>query len=90
MDQYIQLSCPHCEGLDLVKNGKSYSGHQRYRCKGCCRAFQLAYEYNAWKPDTQSQIESQILNGSGIRDIGRNLKIAKDTVVNRLKKKANN
>jgi len=87
MEQYIQISCPHCGGLDLVKNGKSYSGHQRYRCKGCCRAFQLTYEYKAYEPGIDEQIESQVLNGSGIRDIGRNLNISKDTVVNRLKKK---
>lgn len=87
MEHFTQIECAYCGCLDLVKNGKSVSGFQRYRCNGCSRAFQLDYKYNACKPGIESQIESQILNGSGIRDIGRNLKISKDTVVNRLKKK---
>ena len=87
MNQYIQIECPHCDSKDLVKNGQSENGTQRYRCHVCRRSFQWEYTYRAWLPDVQHQIESQTLNGSGVRDIGRNLGISKDTVVAALKKK---
>ncbi|NJK82934.1 MAG: IS1 family transposase, partial [Saprospiraceae bacterium] len=32
--------CPSCSGADLVKNGHSENGMQRYRCKGCGKSFQ--------------------------------------------------
>ena len=46
----------------------------------------LAYKYNAWKPGIKDAIIQQTLNSSGVRDIGRNLKINKNTVVAVLKK----
>ena len=42
--------------------------------------------YNAWKPGIKDAIIQQTLNSSGARDIGRNLKINKNTVVAVLKK----
>jgi transposase-like protein len=36
MKQYIQITCPYCQHDDLVKNGHSENGTQRYRCKACC------------------------------------------------------
>ncbi len=47
----------------------------------------MDYLYNAWKPGVKDQIEVEILNCSGIRDISRNLKINKNTVISELKKK---
>ena len=88
MEQSIRIECPYCDSQDLVKNGHSENGTQRYRCNACRRSFQWEYTYRAWLPDVQQQIESQTLNGSGVRDIGRNLGISKDTVVAALKKKS--
>ena len=87
MKQYVQIECPHCHHDDLVKNGHSENGTQRYRCKQCRRSFQWEYTYHAWLPETKAQIEEQTLNGSGVRDISRTLGIAKSTVLSELKKK---
>ncbi|MCI5133435.1 MAG: hypothetical protein D3904_18455 [Candidatus Electrothrix sp. EH2] len=35
----------------------------------------------------KEQIETQTLNSTGVRDIGRNLGISKNTVISELKKK---
>jgi insertion element IS1 protein InsB len=88
MEQFIQIKCRHCQSEDLVKNGRSENGTQRYRCNTCKGSFQLDYTYNAWKEGVKEQIDSQTLNSSGVRDIARNLKIAKRTVTQHLKKKA--
>jgi transposase-like protein len=50
----------------------------------------LPYKYNAWKPGIKDTIIQQTLNSSGVRGIGRNLQINKNTVVSVLKKNAKN
>ena len=87
MKQYIEIKCRYCDCYDLVKNGHSKKGIQRYRCKSCKKTFQNDYSYNAWKPGVKEQIEQQTLNSSGVRDISRNLKISKGTVISELKKR---
>jgi transposase-like protein len=72
----------------LQKNGKSVSGAQRWRCKDCKKYFQREYRYNAHRPGVKDRIKVLTLNGSGVRDIGRVLKIDKDTVVSVLSKNA--
>ncbi|GAK54205.1 insertion element protein [Candidatus Moduliflexus flocculans] len=87
MKQYIQIDCPFCQSDDLVKNGQSENGTQRYRCKSCRKSVQWEYLYRAWLPEVKQQIVEQTLNSSGVRDISRNLGIAKNTVIAELKKK---
>jgi len=86
MKQYIEIKCRYCGTDDLVKNGRSENGTQRYRCNECGGNFQNEYSYNAWKPGVKEQIEIQTLNSGGVRDIGRNLNISKNTVISELKK----
>jgi transposase-like protein len=88
MKQYIPIDCPYCQHDDLVKNGQSENGTQRYRCHACKRSLQWEYTSSAWLPGTKEQIEAQPLNGSGVRDISRTLGIAKNTVMSALKKNA--
>ena len=90
MQHYKQINCPQCTAKDLVKNGHSENGTQRYLCKSCGKSFQADYTYNAWQPGIKAQIDKQTLNSSGVRDISRNLKIAKGTVIKHLKKKTFN
>jgi transposase-like protein len=80
------ITCSHCNGSDLVRNGHSENGTQRWRCHQCKKSFQLAYRYNAYKPGTKEQIITLTLNSSGVRDISRSLKINKNTVIAELKK----
>jgi len=85
-----ELHCPTCRGIDLVKNGKSPNGTQRWRCNTCKKSFQFDYRYNAHKQGVKEKIIEMTLNSSGVRDIGRVLKISKDTVCSVLKKNAKN
>ncbi|KAA6327792.1 hypothetical protein EZS27_023245 [termite gut metagenome] len=47
----------------------------------------ISYRYNARKQGIKDKIIEMMLNSSGVRDIGRVLKISKDTVVAVLKKR---
>ncbi|WP_153301443.1 IS1-like element transposase [Endozoicomonas arenosclerae] len=82
----IQVACIHCQKTDnVVKNGKAYTGHQRYLCRNCNKCFQLEYRYNANQPGTHERIIDMAMNGSGVRDTARVLRISPNTVVAHLK-----
>ena len=86
----IAVSCPDCRGLKVVKAGTQPNGAQRYRCQNpaCPRTiFQLAYVAHGRRPETQRQIVEMALNGSGIRDTARVLRISPVTVLKVLKKR---
>lgn len=42
------LHCPYCQGVNIVKNGKTRQGKQRFMCRGALckgRTFLLNYAY---------------------------------------------
>ena len=83
------MKCPYCGQEKVVKYGKSRSGKQKFKCRNdeCSRKiFQLEYEKNACYPGVKEQVAEMAMNGAGVRDTGRVLKIAKDTVSGVLKK----
>lgn len=83
------LHCPYCQGIDLVKNGKTPQGQQRYQCreKPCdSRTFILYYADPGQSKKVKEQIVEMALNGSGIRDTARVLRVSTSTVIKELKK----
>ena len=86
----IEVSCPGCKGLRVVKHGYSGEGKQRYRClsEECkTNTFILDYSNNGSRSEVKDQIIDMTLNGSGIRDISRVLGISMNTVISEIKKK---
>ncbi|MDI1276705.1 IS1-like element transposase [Methylobacter sp.] len=72
-----------------MKSGRSAAGTQRYRCHNpeCkTKTFMLDYRYKACEPGIREQVVDMSINGSGIRDTARVLKINKNTVISTLKK----
>ena len=86
MQHTTTLTCPHCSGTDLVKNGHSRNGTQRWRCNKCNKSFQMEFRYNAHKAGIKEKNLEYTLNSRGIRDISRILQINKNTVIAVLKK----
>jgi len=87
----IQVSCPDCHSTQVIKAGKQPNGTQRYRCQNptCERTiFQLTHVAHGRLPETQRQIVEMALNGSGIRDTARVLRVSPVTVLSVLKKRA--
>ncbi|KAM3105486.1 IS1-like element transposase [Phormidesmis sp. 146-33] len=84
------ICCPSCNSTNIVKNGKSEEGKQRYRCRNhqCSRrSFIREYTYRGYLPEVKQQISDMAVNGSGIRDTARVLKISPTTVIEELKKR---
>ena len=83
------VGCPTCGSHDVVKHGQSREGKQRYKCRNaqCSRCtFIQDYAYRGYLPEVKQQITDMAVNGSGIRDTARVLKISRTTVIETLKK----
>ncbi len=86
----ISVLCPHCHSDHVIKGGTTKAGTQRYKCQNadCAHhSFQLDLIYKGRSPEIKEHIVDMALNGSGIRDTARVLKISPTTVINELKKK---
>ena len=85
----VPVQCPHCLSTEVIKAGKQANGTQRYRCQnGQCerRIFLLHYQHRARVPEVRRQVVDMAINGSGIRDTARVLRISPTTVIAVLKK----
>ncbi len=83
------MKCPHCQSTQVLKAGKQANGAQRYRChNGQCerRIFLLQYQDRGRAPAIRRQVVDKAINGSGIRDTARVLRISPTTVIAVLKK----
>ena len=73
-----------------MKSGWNSPGTQRYRCQNidcATKTFMLKYRYRAYEQGIKEQVVKMAINGSGIHDTARVLKINKNTVISTLKKK---
>ncbi len=90
MTVWIPVQCIHCQSSNVVKNGKTPKGKQRYRCqKEDCpyTTFLLDYSYPGRLKEVKQQIVEMTLSGSGVRDVARILNVSTATVINELKKR---
>ncbi len=81
--------CPTCGSSDVVKHGQSTECKQRYKCRNsqCSRCtFIRHYAYRGYLPEVKQQISDLAVNGSGIRNTARVLKVSRTTVIETLKK----
>jgi transposase-like protein len=78
------LPCPHCHRTDIVRQGQTRQGKQRYRCREqrCAgRTFLLEYRYPGQSPAGKQQIVDMAMNASGTRDTARVLHVSTNTVM---------
>ena len=77
----IKVYCPHCTTPNVKKNGVKANGQQNFYCKDCHRQFQFNYKYLGADPHIKGKICQMAINGSGIRDTARVLKMSTMTVL---------
>lgn len=78
------LSCPNCQGTDIVGHGKTRQGQPRsccreQRCAG--RPCRLEYAYTGPSPEVQPQIVDKAMTTSGLRATARVWHISPHTVI---------
>jgi transposase-like protein len=85
----IPVQCPHCQSTEVIKAGKQANGAQRYQCQNeqCGRRiFLLQYQDRGRALEVRRQVVDMAINGSGIRDTARVLRISPTTMIAVLKK----
>jgi transposase-like protein len=86
----LPLHCPQCANDQVVKRGKTSNETQRSLCQTeACpqQTFLLEYSHRGRLPQVKQQSVDMALNGSGIRDTARVLRLSKETVLSELKKR---
>ena len=84
------IRCPYCQSEAVVKYGRASNGKERFRCQQgeqCGRTFIRGYAYPGRTPEVKRQIIEMTLNGSGVRDLARVLRVSPSTVIGELKKR---
>ena len=76
--------CKGCNSNNIVKNGKTRNGKQRFLCKDCSTSFILDYSYNACNKHVNEQIILFTKEGLGIRSTARVLRISVTTLLKRI------
>lgn len=76
------VCCPHCGLVDVKKNGKTKSGHQRFQCKGCGKSFTYATRtifHGAKLPlDTYLRYVHCMMHGMTVRATAYECRISKN------------
>jgi insertion element IS1 protein InsB len=78
------ISCFKCVDGELVRNGNSASGKQRFFCKNCKRTQIINYTYKACLITTNNSIVLLTKEGLGIRSTARILQISTTTLLKRI------
>ena len=86
----VPVTCPYYQSDQVIKSGHTETGKQRYRGQQTTcphRSFVLEPAYNGRLPHVKEQSIDMALNGRGLRDTARVLKISPTTVIHEWKKK---
>jgi len=80
------LCCQNGESEDLVHNGHTSNGKQRYRCKLCKRQSRENPAPNGYTEERREEIIKAYQERSSMRGITRTFGVARNTVKDWLKK----
>ena len=78
------IRCPHCQSEAVVKYGTASNGKARFRCRQgeeCGRTFLGSSAYPGCTPKVKRPMIELTLNGSGVHDIARVLRVSPMTVI---------
>ena len=79
------MNCPRCQAVNIVKNGTSRHGHQRWQCLACKKTFGEK-DRRLVAPETKAAALAQYLEGVGQRATERLLGVSHNSITNWVKK----
>ena len=79
------MNCPRCQAVNIVKNGISRHGHQRWQCLACKKTFGEK-DRRLVAPETKAAALAQYLEGVGQRATERLLGVSHNSITNWVKK----
>ncbi len=85
----VTYECTGCGSLDIVKNGRTKKGKQKFRCNACGAYGTLNPEVK-YPPERKEEILRAYHERSSLRGLERTFGVARQTVAQWVKKKAAN
>jgi transposase-like protein len=82
----IKLQCPRCQSEDLVRNGRTAKGKQKYLCRSCGRQSRDNPQSNAYSEARKEEILRAYREKSSLRGISRIFGVSRNTVSSWVKK----
>ena len=79
------MNCPHCHTANIVKNGNSRHGHQRWQCRACQKTFGEK-DRRLVAPEKKAAALAQYLEGVGQRATERLLGVRHNSLTHWVKK----
>ena len=64
-------SCPQCDAVYTVKNGRAHTGKQRYLCRVCGHQFTLNPTWHRVSPEKEAEVERLLTERISHRGICR-------------------
>ena len=83
----IAIPCQRCEGTDLVRNGHTKAGHQKYFCK-TCRFYGTLSDHAEKEAEKHATVEKLHLERVSQRAIARSTGVSRPTIAALLEKRA--
>lgn len=83
----ITKKCRHCGSDQLVRNGMTNNGKQRYLCNDCRRTSRENPQTRGYTPEQRELILNAYQERSSLRGLSRTFGVARNTVSSWLKKK---
>lgn len=83
----VKLKCFHCDSENLVRNGKTENGKQRYFCHDCRKMSREQPQPNGYTPAQREQILAAYQERASLRGLTRIFGVSRNTVTGWLKKK---
>jgi transposase-like protein len=80
------VTCPDCQGTEIIRHGGTETGHQRYRCKRCRGTFSDAPERGPTQA-FKEQVLAAYQERAPMRGIARTFPISGNTLSAWLKEK---
>lgn len=82
----IKLTCRHCDGTNIVRNGLTNNDKQRYLCKNCGRTSRDDPQPNGYTEAERETLLRASHERSSLRGLSRTFGVSRNTVTSWLKK----
>lgn len=83
----VTLRCQHCASQNLVRNGLTADGRQRYLCRDCGQRSRADPRSNAYSAEEREQILRAYDERSSLRGLSRTFGVSRQTVTGWIKKR---
>lgn len=83
----IQLTCCHLGSENIVRNGMTSNGKQRFLCKDCAKRSRQDPQPNGYTEEQREEILRAYQERSSLRGLARTFGVSRNTVSSWLKKR---